>query len=284
MAPGRSRACRASRSAAPFDTLRVVSSSDRARTLETAGWYALAFWITTVLHELAHALVGLVVARGPVLHTTFVDYARDGAVSDQIATALAGPLFSGGSGLALLAWSRSGKVPARLAPFVTWLAYHGLVNLVGYVFSVSFAPGADLGRVAALLELPTWLRIGLTLAGFGLLRLVARPFGAVLAASSETVLDDEAQARAHAKRVMLAAWIATPALVLAALPVPHWLALVYTVAAPLPLFDLPDALARERARSAHASVTTTRRWLGPALFVGFVIVSRALLDGGISLG
>jgi hypothetical protein len=26
----------------------------RAETLRTAGWYALAFWITTVLHEGAH--------------------------------------------------------------------------------------------------------------------------------------------------------------------------------------------------------------------------------------
>ena len=260
-----------------------MQTDARARGLEGAGWYASAFWITTLLHELAHAVAGLVVGRGPVLHTTFVSYVRDGTTSDQIVTALAGPLFSATSGLALLAWSRSAKVPARLEPLVTWLAYHGLVNFVGYTFSVSFAPAGDLGRVAALLEVPVWLRIVITIAGFGLLRLVARPFGAVFATSAEAPLEDEAAARALARRTTLAAWIATPALVLAALPVPHWLALVYTVAAPLPLFDLPDALVRERARAGRARTRGERPWIAIAVALVIVIVSRVLLDAGVSL-
>ncbi len=251
--------------------------------IDTAGWYALAFWITTVVHESAHFVAGLAVGRQPILHTTSVDYAIDGSVAQQITSALAAPLFSGISGALLLLALRAHRVPTPTRPLVTWLAYHGLVNLVGYVFSVSFATGGDLGRVASLLDLPTWLRIGITLAGFGLLRLVARPFGEVLAVNATGALADEASARSHARRaVMVPVWLATPALIVAALPVPHWLALVYTVAAPLPLFDLPDALAKHRGEAGRTHPSRLPSWAAVVAFGAFVVVTRVLLDGGVS--
>lgn len=265
-------------------SVAVMQSEARDRAIEAAGWYALAFWITTVLHEGAHFVAGLVVGRGPILHTTFVDYAHEGSVGDQVATALAGPLFSGISGALILLALRARRVPDATRPLVTWLGYHGLVNLVGYVFSVSFATGGDLGRVAALLELPTWLRIAITIAGFGLLRLVARPFGEVFAADAPS-LDDEAAARAHARRcVMVPAWIATPLLIVAALPVPHWLALVYTLAAPLPLFDLPDALAKARSTDRSERAPALPAWSALVAFVLFVIATRLVLDRGVGMG
>jgi hypothetical protein len=261
-----------------------MQAHQRAKARNVAGVYASAFWITTLLHEAAHAIVGRLLGRGPVLHTTFVEYARDGAVSAQVATALAGPFFSAGSGLALLAWLRSERVPAPLRPLVTWLAYHGLVNFVGYLFSVAFAPGGDLGRAAALLGMPTWLSITITITGFALLRVVARPFGPVLAVSATVPLPDEAAARAYARGILVGAWLATPLLVLASLPAPHWITLLYTLAAPFPLFELSDALALERARAHGGTAASSHAWPYVLLFAVLVVASRLLLDGGWTLG
>lgn len=70
------------------------------RTVESAARFALAFFLTTVLHEAAHAVVALALGRGPTLFTAHVDCALDGTVADRAWTKLAGPLFSGASGLA----------------------------------------------------------------------------------------------------------------------------------------------------------------------------------------
>lgn len=250
----------------------------RARIAATAGWYALAFWLTTLAHEAAHFVAGWATDRGPTMHATFVEYARTGSVTAELATALAGPLTSGLSGAILLGALRARHVPTPARPLVAWLAYHGLVNLVGYVFSVAFAPGADLGHAAALLGAPTWLRIATTVAGLCLLRLVARPFGEVFAADSAEELSTDDEAKLFAGReVLLPAWLATPVLMLVSMPVPHWLTWVYTMTAALPLFDLPDAVVRART-TPRTSVTRLRPAVPIVLFALVVAASRWTLD------
>lgn len=263
-------------------TLALVKIS--ARTLESAAWYAVAFLVTQILHEVAHAAMGLVLGRGPILHTAYVDYARDGAVGARVACAAAGPLFSAVQGLVLLGVARSallrGQPVARL--FVVWLSFHGLTNFVGYVFSTSFAAGGDLGQIAAWLELPLVASLAATALGYLGLRLLARPLGRCFAELAPAPLDDSAAARAWSREVgLFAGALATPVLVIAALPVPHWLSLVYVVAAFLPLFDLPKALDASRAAATRSALPAARPALAWTVYVALVVGARLALDDGI---
>ncbi len=255
------------------------------RTVESAALFALAFFVTTLLHEAAHALFALALGRAPTLFTTHVDCAIDGTVMDRVFTKAAGPLFSGVSGIALFALARAGRgMPARPRLFVAWLAYHGVVNLVGYVFTAWFAPGGDVGALVRLLGLPTAAQIALMVLGYAGLRLLARPFAPVFAALSPEPLATDADARAWTDEVALfAGLLATPVIILASLPVPHWLTLMYGAVTALPLLDLkkPMVAARSSAGSTPLGAATPARFV--VVYLAVVAVGRLLLDGGVAL-
>jgi hypothetical protein len=254
------------------------------RTLESAALFAIAFFVTTLVHELAHAVAAVLVGRDPVMFTSSVEYTIDGSVTARVVTKLAGPLFSGISGLVLLLIARAMRGPPRLRLFVLWLGYHGLVNLIGYVFSMWFAPGGDLGAAARLLELPTLVQIGLMLLAFGGLRLVARPFALPLAQLSPTPLTSDAEAKAWSKEIgLFAGFIATPVLMLSFVPVPHWLTFMYCGVSALPLFDLPRAMVRARGESTKHPLPSAAPIPFIVAYVVVVIVARAIFDGGVRL-
>jgi hypothetical protein len=245
--------------------------------------YAAAFLVTTLLHELAHAVVAARLGRMPTMHLTHVESLYEASAGAQIATALAGPLFSLAQGLLLGALVLRWAAPPALRLALLWLAYHGLVNFVGYVFSTSFAPGGDLNRAATLLGFPLVVQLGMTAIGYGGLRLLVRPLAPVfvgLAPGSELPLD----ARGWSREIgLLAGLLATPVLALALLPVPHWLALIYVLAAPLPLLDLPEAAAK-LGPVARSPLVAPHPWRWALGFVLLLVLARGLLEGGIRLG
>jgi hypothetical protein len=75
--------------------------------------------------------------------------------------------------------------------------------------------------------------------------------------------------------------LATPFLVLAALPVPHWLSLMYVLTCPLALLDLPKSV------SAHRTLAATAPWASPrprtawGITLGAWVVARLVFDGGV---
>jgi hypothetical protein len=253
-----------------------------ARTFESAFLFAIAFFVTVLLHETAHAVVGHVVGRGPILFTGHVDCVLDKSVGDRVATAAAGPLFSGVSGVVFFLVARAGlRAMPRLRLFTAWLGYHGLVNVVGYVFSAWFAADADVGRIVRLVGVPTAGQIAMMVVALAALRAIARPFGTVFAALTPVPLTDEKAAKAWALEIgVLAGFLALPPLVLAVLPAPHWLSLVYCLLSPFSLFDLPDALAARRNVDVHAPLSTARPVAVAFAFVALVSVARLALDDG----
>lgn len=256
------------------------------RTWESAALFTLAFEITKLLHELAHALMARVLDRRPVLFHDHVDCALDGTVLDRVATSAAGPLWSGLSGLVFaVVATRVRSLPATIRLFVLWLGYHGVVNLVGYLFTTWFAAGGDIGKIARLLQLPTFFQIALTAAAGWSFRYLPAPFAASFAELSPVKLTSEAEAKAFAREIGLyAGLIATPVVVLSHLPVPHWVALIYAAMSAMPLLDLPNVVASKRHLSATTPLGTARpfsAWLMCALVV---LSSRWLLSGGVPLG
>ncbi len=255
-----------------------------ARVFESAGWYAVGFFLTQLLHETAHATAGLVLGRGPTLHTGFVEYSAEGSVAARLACSAAGPVFSLVQGLVLVPVVRRGPTRPTLRLFLTWLCFHGLVNFIGYLFTTAFAPGADLGAIAGLLGLGLPARLALTGLGYLGLRGLVRPLAPAFVGLGSAVPNAEA-ARAAARTIgVLAGAVATPALILAALPVPHWLSLLYVACAFLPLFDLPSAAAKAAGHSGMSPLGPARPARSIGVWVALVVLARLALDAGVRLG
>ncbi len=252
------------------------------RTLESAAFYSAAFFVTVVLHEWAHGIAAWLSGATPVVHTTFVEMEKE--AGSELVHVLAGPLFSLVQGLVLIPVVARIRSRPRLRLFLLWLAYHGLVNFVGYLFTTSFAPGGDLGKAAGLLGLPWWLKLAAT--GLGLLgiRYIARPLARFFAELAPKPLADEAAAKAWSWEVGLwAGFLGTPVVVAAGLPPRIWLALFYNCAAAFPLFDLLDGLPRARSRAAETPLAEPRPWPAWLAYLLLVVVGRLVLDPGIRL-
>ncbi len=253
-------------------------------TIESAGYYSLAFMSTQLFHELAHALTGRFLGSQPILHTGFVEHTADISTASRVLIAAAGPLFSLLQGLLLLWLVRKGPAHPRLRLFGVWMSFHGMVNFVGYVFSTSFALSADLGRIAVLLQLPMPVRVALTGLGYVGLRYVVRPLAPAFAALCAHPLPAAVAARAFAHELGLyAGALATPILIVAALPVPHWLSLVYAICAFLPLFDLPKALAKNRNFAESTPLRGSRPLFPFTAYILLVVLARYCLDRGVPL-
>ena len=127
--------------------------------------FVLAFTITTILHELAHALTGLLLGSQPVWYDTFVEH-RGLTDGGEALTAAAGPLFSLMQGIILFAvFNRMHSAPRLAQLFVLWMALHGLVNFFGYLINAPFAPHGDIGQVAAYLQFSRPATLGLMAIG-----------------------------------------------------------------------------------------------------------------------
>ncbi len=162
-----------------------MTPSARARSflaLNSTAIYVLAFLVTTVIHELAHALVGYLCGSGPVLHHNFVEHTFEAhlAVFPQVAIALAGPVISLIQGLvASLGFFRSRR-RGSMQLFVLWLAVLGFNNFLGYLMTGPFFSMGDIGHIYVLLGTPMILQIIFAVVGAGILAFIAfkwtRPF------------------------------------------------------------------------------------------------------------
>ena len=123
-------------------------------TINSAILYVIAFLLTTFIHELAHALAGLLFNGPPVLHHNYVEHLSINhlSVNQKVFVSLAGPLMSLVQGLvAGLVYFRSTK--QRLIDlFVLWLFILGMTNFLGYLMTGPVFQNGDIGKALALLQ------------------------------------------------------------------------------------------------------------------------------------
>ncbi|MDX1685897.1 MAG: hypothetical protein R3275_11725 [Saprospiraceae bacterium] len=137
--------------------------------------YLIAFLITTMVHEGAHAIVGLYFGSDPVLHHNYVEhFSKQGLPTIQLcAIALAGPLISLTQGIiagrAFLRSSRSGL----LHLFLIWLSVLGFNNFLGYLMTGPIFQMGDVGKFYALVNLPLVYQILFAVTGAALLLYIA---------------------------------------------------------------------------------------------------------------
>ncbi len=137
--------------------------------------YITAFLCTTVLHELAHAVAGLVNSSQPVIHHNYVEHLSKNQLSvfQQTSIALAGPVFSLLQGLlAGLIYLRS-KRNNLLQLFLLWLSVLGFNNFLGYLMTGPFFNAGDIGKVYQVLEIPLYVQFIIAFLGMLTLLLIA---------------------------------------------------------------------------------------------------------------
>lgn len=129
-----------------------------SRLVNSAVAFALAVLVAITLHELAHAVVGVLQGRSPELFAFSVDQGP-GTEAQRLTTALAGPLFSLVSGLAMLAIPLRGLPPFwRLAWL--WLGLASVQSFNGYLITGPLVTDGDIGNAWQLLDVPgllSWL-------------------------------------------------------------------------------------------------------------------------------
>jgi len=137
--------------------------------------YVSAFLATTMLHELAHAMSGMMFSSNPILHHNYVEHLSTEHLSttQQVTTALAGPVISLLQGL--VAGSIFLKTTRRgfLQLFLLWFSVLGFNNFLGYLMTGPFFGVGDIGSVYQLLKTPLWIQITAAVLGAGALLYIA---------------------------------------------------------------------------------------------------------------
>jgi hypothetical protein len=134
--------------------------------------FILAFLVTTVIHELAHAFVGISLGSGAILHHNYVEHPLISSLSthDRIMVSLAGPLASLIQGI-VLTWGypkyRNVSYPKL---FLLWVCILGFINFFGYLMTGPLFNSGDIGKIYELLNFP--LKYQIVMAILGLLMLI----------------------------------------------------------------------------------------------------------------
>jgi hypothetical protein len=194
--------------------------------------FVLTFTLTTILHELAHAIAAFAQGDSPVLYHTYVEH-ESMTPRQEFLTTAAGPLFSLVQGLAFVgAFSYFNRSPAVIQLFFLWMGLHGLINFFGYLISTPFAAHGDLGKVADYLDLGVVAKLALCALGLAanwIIGLTSR-HGFLRLAPSFDLIATEAGRMSHIFYIAVMPWILGTIVILASrIPSPYLISLLYPV-------------------------------------------------------
>lgn len=252
--------------------------------------FTLAFLITTILHELAHAVTGLTLGSEPVLHDTFVEH-HGLSRSGEAITAAAGPIFSLVQGIVLLVGKQHSQIrsaPRLLQLFLLWMAIHGLVNFFGYLITTPFARHGDIGQVAEYFGLSAPASFGLVAAGIaaniGIGVFAAWSF--LELAPSAQLLTSAAARQSYLMHTAVLPWIAGTVLIVAIrYPPPFWIIFIYPATSGLfTLVSWKQAARILDVTPNPGAAVQDSAWLWTATLVAVIILFRFVLAPGIRLG
>ncbi|WP_210520633.1 zinc metalloprotease [Hymenobacter terricola] len=138
--------------------------------------YTAAFLLTTLVHELGHALVSKRLGGRPMLYNSHVEnLTQHLPASTEVAIALAGPLLSLAQGLVFLAWAWRQRGSGDAALWRLYLGLFGIINFLGYLLIGPLVPYGDIGQVEAIWRVPVWATVTVAVAaGFGVQWVVGR--------------------------------------------------------------------------------------------------------------
>jgi len=133
------------------------------RLINSTVAFVAALFLSITLHEFAHGLTALSLGATPMVFAGHEDHVPTLSAGREVVTALAGPLFSLVSGLAVLLLPRRGRGFGRL--FVLWFGVLSVQNFAGYLMTGPFVAFGDIGKALRLLSAPAVVYLGLFIAG-----------------------------------------------------------------------------------------------------------------------
>lgn len=249
--------------------------------------YVTAFLLTTLLHELAHAVLGKLLGTLPVLYNSYVEGRNEQVpATTTLAVALAGPLFSLVQGAVLLGLARRDRGTGLGSLTLLFLAVFGLINFLGYVMTAPFVPYGDLGKAVRLLGLPLMVTCVAAAVSAGLLAWLIRGTGPLFLRFVPAAAQPDKAARGRYVRALLPwPWLLGSVIITGlSWPWPTLLSLIYPPMSSMVLSSAwGGAMRAPVAAGAAAEPRFTRQ---PGAAVGAVLVVAAVfwaLRWGVAL-
>lgn len=218
-------------------TLDIAKKMHREKvniTINSAVLYVAAFLVTTMIHELGHALSGMFFGSDPVLHHNYVEHLSPENITrtQNVVTALAGPILSLLQGvLAGTAYLRA-KNHKLTTLFLLWFSILGLNNFLGYMMTGFLFQQGDIGKVFLILEVPLFTQIGIAvLAALALLFMAYKLTSPFLKFSYRTQWVDSEQSRVNFSfHILILPWIiGSVAVTIAYLPIQAVVSIIYPI-------------------------------------------------------
>jgi hypothetical protein len=196
--------------------------------------YICAFITSTILHELGHAMAGLIFNSSPVLHHNYVHHLTSGSLSanQQIIIALAGPLTS------LLLGFAAGWIFLRINKFnlqtlfLLWFCIFGLNNFLGYVMTAPLFSEGDISKIYQLTDASLTMQLIAAVFSAGFLLLIAYHLTTLfLSFSYKRGWVESASARKEFSfKILMLPWIlGSVVLTILYLPIVAFISIIYPV-------------------------------------------------------
>jgi hypothetical protein len=251
--------------------------------------YIIAFLLTTIIHELAHAVFGLLNNSDPILHHNAVHHFSTEflSIKQQVLIALAGPITSLLQGIIIGIVFIKFRTQGLLRLFLLWFSVLGFSNFMGYLMTGPIFKNGDIGKVFLLLNTPLFIQIIVALIGAAILIFIAYklsiPF---LNFSYQQQWVDSKQSRKNFSfHIIILPWIAGSLIVTVLyLPVIAIVSIIYPIMSGM-IFIFPWQNAQ---RIENVSLSENKKIgelsaLSIGLLVLLIIVFRFILAPGIQM-
>jgi hypothetical protein len=258
-------------------------------TINSTVIYVIAFLITTIVHELSHAFVGMINDSGSVLHHNFVEHTTIANlnIAQRVSISLSGPVASLLQGLLVGLIYLKVQKQSLFKLFLLWFSVLGFTNFFGYLMTGPFFQAGDIGKVYQLLHTPLYFQIILAVLGMLILSFLAYkltlPF---LQFSYMQKWVDNPKARTKFSfGIVILPWIIGSTIVtILYLPVVAIVSIIYPISSGM-IFIFPWQNAR-RIENIHLSNNT--KIGSPSIFLYFslavlIIVFKFVLAPGINI-
>lgn len=239
----------------------------------TTIFYCIAGLCTIVLHEVAHAVVGMLYATKPVLYHNHVNLMETRILPfPHIMIAMAGPLFSLMQGLLGYKWLRERLVNDKKALFLLYFSLFGFTTFFGYLMTAPFMTWGDIGLVCEILDLPTWTRFSFFIMGMIALVITAYKYAPLFARfiPNDTIYNDKDQRPMTLYALTIFAWFSASA-ILSLASMPDNLFVVISIPLSNMVIWLIFALSLKQGRSTIQEGTD---WIvNPYILGGIIVVA-----------
>ena len=258
-------------------------------TINSAVLYILAFLLTTILHELAHAIIGLLNHSDPVLYHNAVHHLSTDSlsISQKVLIALAGPVASLVQGVIIGIIYLKSQKQGLIRLFLLWFSVLGFSNFLGYLMTGPIFSKGDIGKVFLLLGTPLLIQIIIAIIGAAILVYIAYKLTApLLNFSYEQQWVDNKQARKNFSfHVIILPWlIGSFSVTLLYLPVVAIVSIIYPITSGMIfIFPWQNAQRIENVTLSKNKQIGEISLLSIVLLGVLIIVFRFVLAPGIQL-